>query len=105
MDKRTTLSLDEAINLVRRYKSVIARHFTEEPKVLLYGSYTKGKANSDSDIDVAVVVRSCDGKKLELSKALWRDVDAVSLLIEPVLISKDQPSPLFDDVMRTGIAV
>ncbi len=71
----------------------------------MYGSYSKGNAYRDSDIDVAVVVSCYGDRKLELSKALWRDVDNVSLLIEPILISEYQPSPLYDDVMRTGIAV
>ncbi|MBR1549678.1 MAG: nucleotidyltransferase domain-containing protein [Bacteroidales bacterium] len=75
------------------------------PQVLLYGSFSKGTATKDSDIDVAVIVPSYGDRKLELSKALWHDVDDVSLLIEPVLIAKDHPSPLYDDVMRTGIAV
>lgn len=105
MDKRTAIGRDEAIDLVRQYKQVIAKHFSEEPLVMLYGSYSKGTANRDSDIDVAVIVPSYDDRKLELSKALWRDVDDVSLLIEPVLISKEFPSPLYDDVMRYGIAV
>ena len=105
MDKGTALSRDEALELVRQYKHIIARHFQQEPRVLMYGSYSKGNANRDSDIDVAVVVSSYGDRKLELSKALWRDVDNVSLLIEPVLISEDHPSPLYDDVMRTGIAV
>ena len=72
---------------------------------MLFGSYSKGTATKDSDIDVAVIVSSYGDHKLELSKALWHDVDEVSLLIEPVLISKEHPSPLYDDVMRTGIAV
>lgn len=105
MDKGTALSRDEALDLVRQYKRIIARHFQQEPRVLMYGSYSKGNANRDSDIDVAVIVSSYGDRKMELSKALWRDVDDVSLLIEPVLISKDHPSPLYDDVMRTGIAV
>ena len=105
MDKGTTLTRSEAIELVRKYKHIILKHFSEEPKVLSYGSYSKGNANKDSDIDVAVVVSSYGDRKLELSKALWHDVDEVSLLIEPVLISMEHPSPLYDDVMRTGIAV
>ena len=72
---------------------------------MLFGSYSKGTANRDSDIDVAVIVPSYGDRKLELSKALWHDVDDVSLLIEPVLMSPEHPSPLYDDVMRTGIAV
>lgn len=105
MDKGTTLSRDEALDLVRQYKHIIARHFSQEPRVLMFGSYSKGNATKDSDIDVAVVVPSYGDRKLELSKALWHDVDEVSFLIEPVLMSADHPSPLYDDVMRTGIAV
>ena len=105
MDKRETLSRDEAIDLVRQYKLIIARYFAKEPQVLIYGSYSKGNANRYSDIDVAAIVPTYGDRKLELSKALWRDVDDVSLLIDPVLISEDHPSPLYDDVMRTGIAV
>ncbi len=29
----------------------------------------------------------------------------VSVLIEPVLMEQDKPSPLYRDVMRTGVAV
>jgi predicted nucleotidyltransferase len=105
MDKTAAIGQKQAIDLVRQYKRIIARHFSEEPQVMLYGSYSKGTENKDSDIDVAVIVSSYGDRKLELSKALWRDVDDVSLLIEPVLISKEFPSPLYDDVIRTGIAV
>ena len=105
MDKAAVIDRNKAIDIVRQYKHVIARHFKEVPQVMLFGSYSKGTANKDSDIDVAVIVSSYGDRKLELSKALWHDVDEVSLLIEPVLISKEHPSPLYDDVMRTGIAV
>ena len=104
-EERAVIGRDEAIDLVRQYKHIIAKHFAEEPQVMLFGSYSKGTANKDSDIDVAVIVPSYGDRKLELSKALWHDVDDVSLLIEPVLISKEYPSPLYNDVMRTGIAV
>lgn len=105
MDHSAVIGRDEAIDLVRQYKLVISKHFAVEPQVMLFGSYSKGTANRDSDIDVAVIVPSYGDRKLEISKALWRDVDDVSLLIEPVLISREHPSPLYDDVMRTGIAV
>ena len=105
MDKTAVIGRDEALDLVRQYKHVIAKHFAVEPQVMLFGSYSKGTANKDSDIDVAVIVPSYGDRKLELSKALWHDVDDVSLLIEPVLMSPEHPSPLYDDVMRTGIAV
>ena len=105
MDQRQTLGRSEALNLVRRYKQVIAPRFAVQPKVLLYGSYSKGQARPDSDIDVAVVVPTYGQSKTSLMAALWHDVDKVSLLIEPVLMAEDVWSPLLDDVMRTGIAV
>ena len=105
MDKRATLSRDEAIGLVRRYKQVILPRFEEEPRVMLFGSYSKGYANPDSDIDVAVIVPSYGDRKFEISKGLWRDTRQVSFLIEPVLMAEDRWSPLYDDVMQTGIAI
>ena len=105
MDKRQTLKFDEALNLVRRYKQVIASRFQTEPRVMMYGSYSKGCATADSDIDVAVIVPSYGDRKLEISRGLWRDTREVSFLIEPVLMADDCPSPLYDDVMRTGVMI
>ena len=105
MDKRKALTRDEALELVRRYKAVIRPRFDVEPRVLMFGSYSKGNANADSDIDVAVIVPSYGDRKFEISKNLWHDVDQVSLLIEPVLMADDRQSPLYDDVIRTGVSV
>ncbi|MBR0275743.1 MAG: nucleotidyltransferase domain-containing protein [Prevotella sp.] len=105
MDKRQTLTRDEALALVRRYKEIIRPRFANEPRVMMFGSYSKGYANPDSDIDVAVIIPTYGDRKLEISKLLWHDVDRVSFLIEPVLMAEDRWSPLYDDVMRTGINV
>ena len=90
MDKRKTMTREEALELVRRYKKVICPRFNVEPRVMMFGSYSKGYANPDSDIDVAVIVPTYGESKFELSKKLWRDVREVSLLIEPVLMAEDR---------------
>ena len=105
MDKRKALTRDEALALVRKYKQVIRSRFDFEPKVMMFGSYSKGYANPDSDIDVAVIVPTYGNRKFEMSKGLWRDVRDVSFLIEPLLIAEDRWSPLYEDVMRTGVTV
>jgi len=105
MDTRQTLTREEALALVRRYKEVIRPRFDVEPRVMMFGSYSKGYANPDSDIDVAVIVPTYGDRKFDISKLLWRDVREVSFLIEPVLIAEDRQSPLYNDVMRTGVAV
>ena len=105
MDKRQTLTREEALELVRQYKRVISPRFDVEPKVLMFGSYSKGYARPDSDIDVAVIVPSFGDNWWPWTKSLWHEVRKVSTLIEPVLMEEDSHSPLYDDVIRTGVAV
>lgn len=105
MDTPKTLTQEEALDLVRAYKRVIAPRFNNKAKVFLYGSYSKGYANPWSDIDVAVIVPSYEGGWLDVSTDITLDAFKLSSLIEPVLMTENEPSPLYDDVMRTGIAV
>ena len=100
------LTRDEALQLVREFKRVIAPRFDGKVKVMMYGSYAKDCPNKWSDIDVAVILPTVnDSQWYETSVALGEDVDKVSFLIEPVLMAEDRWSPLYDDVMRTGVAV
>lgn len=72
----------------------------------MYGSYAKGYATPLSDIDVAVIVPKVEeGKWLDWSQGLVHDGHEVNDLIEPVLLEEYEDSILYDDVMRTGIAV
>ena len=98
MDKK------QVINIVTSYKQAI-QPIVSNATVYLYGSYSKGNARQDSDIDVAVVVPKLQADWLDVSAQLWNKTRHISTLIEPVLIEQDQPSPLYDDIMRTGIAV
>ena len=72
----------------------------------MYGSYAKGYANPDSDIDVAVIVPESEiTDAWEQWADLCNDVWKVNVLIEPVLLEEQEDSPLYRDVMRTGVAV
>lgn len=99
------MDLEQAIELVRQYKKIIMPRFNNEAKVFIFGSYSKGNQRPESDIDVAVVIPSAGDNWFNYTKSLWHDVDKVSLLIEPVLMESSHPSPLYEDVMRTGIAI
>lgn len=94
----------EVIRIVRRYKEAIA-DVVSDAKVYLYGSYSKGTARPDSDIDVAVVVQEAPSDRFALSSRLWRATRKVNTLIEPILIESSDQSPLYEDIMRTGIAI
>ena len=106
MDKRQTLTRDEALALVRRYKEVISPRFAVEPKVMMFGSYAKDCPNEWSDIDVAVIVPKIEeGTWFDTSVSLNKDVDKVSLYLEPILLESGEDSPIYREVMRTGVAV
>lgn len=105
MDKRTTLTQQQVLDIVKEYKRMITPRFSTEPQVFLYGSYSKGFAHPESDIDVAVIVNDFNGNWLEQSTNLGLDAIKLNVLIEPVLMEKDDPSPLYYDVLLTGIAV
>lgn len=88
MDNTKVLTRDEALRLVRDYKRVITPRFSVEPKVYMYGSYSKGYPKPESDIDVAVIVPQVEGDWLTISTDLWLDVDKVNTLIELFFLKK-----------------
>ena len=105
MDRRT-LTRDEALDIVRLYKRVVTPRYQTEPKVYMYGSYAKGHATPDSDIDVAVIVPTgVIVDKWHQWADICGDVRKVNTLIEPVLMEDEEDSPLYREVMRTGVAV
>ena len=95
---------NEVIDIVRRYKDAVVTAMGPV-QVYLYGSYSTGKAHQGSDIDVAVVVPEVKDDFLKASSLLWTLTWDVNTLIEPVLIDARYPSPLYQDILSTGVAV
>ena len=95
---------NEVIDVVRQYKERVLSA-VGPASVYLYGSYSKGYARKDSDIDVAVVVPEIKDDFLETSSRLWSLTWDVNTLIEPVLIDARHPSPLYADILQTGVLI
>jgi predicted nucleotidyltransferase len=95
---------NEVIDIVRKYKEMVLSTIGPA-SVYLYGSYSKGSAREDSDIDVAVVVPEVNGDFIKVSAALWGLTWDLNTLIEPVLIDARYPSPLYADILQTGVLV
>ncbi len=89
---------------VKKFKEAISEQF-HPSQVYLYGSYSKGTQREDSDIDVAVVVPKMQGDWFSNVPLLWTVGRNINVLIEPVLIEECHPSPLYEDILRTGIAI
>ncbi len=94
----------QVIELARRYKSIV-KDFLPLKDLYLYGSYSKGNFNEDSDIDIAVVVDNLDNDYFADTPLLWKLKRNVSNLIEPVLLTDDPSNPLYRDILKTGIRI
>ena len=74
-------------------------------EISLNGSYSKGNFTDESDIDIAVVVSKRSDNYFEDTPLLWKLGRKVSYLIEPILLTEDDDSPLYADILRTGVLV
>ncbi|MDR1272121.1 MAG: nucleotidyltransferase domain-containing protein [Clostridiales Family XIII bacterium] len=96
------LDTEQVINTVERYADIVAKELSPAA-VVLYGSYAKGNAHEDSDIDVAVVFDGFEGDWLETSSYLWRMRRGISYDIEPVLLdSMHDKSGFVANIFKTG---
>lgn len=95
-----------ALELVRRYKEAIAPSFGPSMRVMMFGSYAKDCPHEWSDIDVAVIVPKVNREKWwDTAVSLGRATRSISSYIEPILLESGEDSPIYREVMRTGVAV
>lgn len=73
-----------AVGVATKYSQLLNRHFSAK-MVVLFGSYAKGTARPDSDIDVAVVVDKLEGDFLDTYRKLFQLRRDIDIRIEPVL--------------------
>ena len=90
--------------LVKEYSKLVVANMIVS-KIILYGSYARGNARKDSDIDVAVVVpRSSISKDIidDMAK-LFKLRRNISTDIEPILlIDGEDTSGFLDDILEYG---
>ena len=96
--------LDKAtvVKMAEKYAAEVTK-MIDAQAVVLFGSYVKGTAKADSDIDIAVVVNGFNDDYLEISKQLYRLRRNISADIEPVLLDLSKDSSGFvAEILRTG---
>jgi uncharacterized protein len=90
---------------IRKYTQLLAENNIGVWRIYLYGSYAKGIAGPDSDIDLAVFLdkEEIEGfrEDVELMRLRW-DID---LRIEPHAFAKsdfDETNPYIKEIIETG---
>lgn len=94
---------EEAIRIAKKYRDLVAAELPLKA-LYLFGSYSKGTFTAESDIDIAVILSESGRDYFSDAPLLWKIGRKVSYLIEPVLLKEDG-NPLYNDVMKTGIAI
>jgi predicted nucleotidyltransferase len=103
MDKRTDI-----IGKVRNYRTLVKNsNFPMQiDKVFLFGSYAKGKPRKNSDIDVALIVKSWKGDYFDVIPPIWKLTEKVDYRIEPHVIVPDEDyAGFYDEIKNTGIEI
>lgn len=91
-----------AIKKAEQYAEEVAKILNPKA-IVLFGSYAKGTAKSNSDIDIAVILDDFTGDFLEISKLLYKLRRNISADIEPVLLdSARDKSGFVAEVLKTG---
>lgn len=106
MARRTALNKREN-DLIKKYILLLKQKGIEVSKVILFGSYAKGMARPDSDIDLAIVSSQFgkdNWKEMVLLRKLAMKIDSH---IEPLPFApqdmEDRYSTLSQEIKKTGI--
>ncbi|MGA1841646.1 MAG: nucleotidyltransferase domain-containing protein [bacterium] len=79
------------------------RNYIPVKMIVIYGSYLKGTADENSDIDIAVVVDDIEGDYLKISAELFNLVRGINKKIEPILLStKKDKSGFLENILKHG---
>ena len=96
---------NEVISIAKTFADKV-RSIMDTKAIFLYGSYEKGTATDNSDIDIAVIVDTIPGDYLSTVSKLWGITRTVHEDIEPILLTaSDYDTGFLQTVYNTGIAV
>lgn len=108
MAKRLLLKNQE-LNLIQQYVKLLKEKGVNVSKVILFGSYAKGTAKPESDIDLAIVSSQFGKNNLKEMMLLRRIALKIDSHIEPLPFSpkdiNDRYSTLAQEIIKYGITI
>lgn len=98
----------QVIKTIKKFIKALEYEGISVERVILYGSYAKGKARADSDIDVAVVSKDFGKDRVEEGMSLFRIAGEIDPRLEPVPFSTKQYEndtwvPLIYEIRKYGV--
>jgi predicted nucleotidyltransferase len=101
---------NQAIKIIRKFAKAVKKEGISVDRLILYGSYARGKGRTDSDIDVAVISRNFGQDRVEEGMKLFRIAGGIDSRLEPVPISvqafeNDTWIPLIYEIREKGVTL
>lgn len=98
------------INIINSYIEDLKAENIQLSKVILYGSYAKGTANKNSDIDLILVSPEFDENRDKYLGIIWKLTEKSNFLIEPYTIGlnkflTDDISPIIQIAKKEGFEI
>ncbi len=108
MAKRISLKKNE-LNIINEYVNLLKQEGVDVSRVILFGSYAKGTAKPESDIDVAIISSQFGKNNLKEMMFLRRIALKIDSHIEPLPFSpndiNDRYSTLAQEIIKYGITI
>ena len=87
---------DTPESLIKRYHVVLSQNGVDVDQLILFGSYAKGTARYDSDVDVCVVSSAFGKNRFDDMVRLKKLTIAVDTIIEPYPFHQDDLSDRYN---------
>ena len=102
------MAKSEVIELLKKYCILLNSSGIHIEKAFLYGSYARGEASDDSDIDIMIVSHMFDSSEADSNIKAWSMTRKIDSRIEPYTVGlkqflTDNVSPLIQIVKQEGI--
>jgi len=108
MAKRIPLRKKE-LGSINKYIALLKQEGIDVSKAILFGSYAKGTAKPESDIDIAIISSQFGKNNLKEMMLLRRIALKIDSHIEPLPFSpediNDRYSALAQEILKYGIAI
>lgn len=96
---------EKIINIVKKYAELVKQNYSVN-QIYLFGSYAKGNAREESDIDVAIILDKIGDDYLEQSTKLFQLRRKIDLRIEPVLLELNNDiSGFLNEIQTNGLKI
>lgn len=101
-------STDAVIEIIKKYLAELKQHGISVDEAILFGSFVKGTAREESDIDIALISNAFTGDRFDDRRRIIPFRRKIDSRLEPMPFSPAgfiSGGALVEEITRTGIRI